>query len=91
MSKQRYTTYINRYSTEIPIIQRDYVQGSDKNAEKREVFLKVILDNLAGRVSEDNGAGNIDFIYGTTYKSQSEADGFMPIDGQQRLTTLALI
>ncbi len=91
MSKQIYTTYIKEYSTDIPIIQRDYVQGSDANAEKREGFLKVILDNLAGRLTEEKGGGNLDFIYGTAYENESEADGFMPIDGQQRLTTLALI
>lgn len=91
MSKQNYTRYIKDYSTDIPIIQRDYVQGSDLNFEKREVFLKVILDNLAGRMSEETGGGNLDFIYGSAYKNQSESAGFMPIDGQQRLTTLALI
>ncbi|MDE6027028.1 MAG: DUF262 domain-containing protein, partial [Muribaculaceae bacterium] len=91
MSKRNYTEYTKEYATDIPIIQRDYVQGSDANAEKRDSFIKMILDNLAGRGSEDSANANLDFIYGTTYEDSSKDSGFMPIDGQQRLTTLALI
>ncbi len=79
--KERY----NDFSTTpvaIPIIQRDYVQGSDNNAEKRDKFLESLLQALAEKTDYE-----IDFIYGS-----SDSNGhFMPVDGQQRLTTLTLL
>lgn len=102
-----YSTYNATTYTDIPMIQRDYVQGDDRNAEKRDKFLLAIFKSLAG-MKDDNGnpySGGMDFIYGTSI-DQSKGDEdtqdgathvqdkrrrFMPIDGQQRLTTLALI
>lgn len=64
----------------IPMIQRDYVQGL-KN-EKLEPFLNTLIDTLL------NGQKlSLDFIYGNI----NEDGVFEPIDGQQRLTTLALL
>ena len=64
----------------IPMIQRDYVQGL-KN-EKLEPFLRTLIDTLL------NGQKlSLDFIYGNI----NEDGVFEPIDGQQRLTTLALL
>ena len=64
----------------IPMIQRDYVQGL-KN-EKLEPFLNTLIDALL------NGQKlSLDFIYGNI----NEDGVFEPIDGQQRLTTLALL
>lgn len=64
----------------IPMIQRDYVQSLDDKKFKK--FLNVLVDAL------NNGTElSLDFIYGNINK-----DGvFEPIDGQQRLTTLALL
>lgn len=67
----------------IPMIQRDYVQSlDDKKFKKFKKFLNVLVDAL------NNGTElSLDFIYGNINK-----DGvFEPIDGQQRLTTLALL
>ncbi len=63
----------------VPIIQRDYVQGIDTQEinEKRNKFLDYLC-------REDEK--NLDFIYGYT-----ENGKFIPIDGQQRLTTLFLM
>lgn len=91
MSKYDYNAYIGKYATDLPVIQRDYVQGSDSNSAKRDAFVKMILDSLARHADADSIDGNLDFIYGTSYDDTQEQAGFMPIDGQQRLTTLSLI
>jgi hypothetical protein len=71
-------------SIEIPIIQRDYAQGREsKEVERiRKQFLKVLHDALTEEISPVK----LDFIYGNI------ADGkLIPLDGQQRLTTLFLL
>lgn len=67
----------------IPKIQRDYVQGSNAQQEKRDEFLAVLLDHLVSGKEY-----HLDFIYGTGGTDQGE---FLPLDGQQRLTTIFLI
>ncbi len=67
----------------IPIIQRDYVQGSDKQEERRNEFVESLISTLAS----ENKSQNLDFIYGRT----NETNEFLPLDGQQRLTTLFLL
>jgi len=74
---------INRYKIEIPIIQRDYAQGRKDGKAKdiREKIISRIFEALSG-----GKALSFDFVYGRV------ADGvFVPIDGQQRLTTLWLL
>lgn len=70
---------------EIPIIQRDYAQGrKERNIRiKRELFLNEIFSVICD--SEENDL-KLYYIYG-------KVDGttFIPIDGQQRLTTLYLL
>lgn len=67
----------------IPKIQRDYVQGSNAQQEKRDEFLNVLLEHLSS-----NTEYHLDFIYGTGGVDKGE---FLPLDGQQRLTTIFLI
>ena len=68
---------------EIPIIQRDYAQGRQKEAVVRNTFLQALFDYL-----ESNRPFNdLDFVYG----SITELSKFIPLDGQQRLTTLFLL
>ena len=67
----------------IPKIQRDYVQGSNAQQEKRDEFLAVLLGHLVSDTEY-----HLDFIYGTGGADQGE---FLPLDGQQRLTTIFLI
>lgn len=73
---------------EIPMIQRDYAQGRKNNRAKeiREVFLENIFSGINGVVKEDKPPLELDFIYGYI-----EHGVFIPLDGQQRLTTLYLI
>lgn len=73
--------FISKYSIEVPMIQRDYVQGLDRNREKRDPFLRAILNAL-----RDDKPLSIDFIYGI-----ARDNAFRPLDGQQRLTTLSLL
>ena len=73
---------INKYSISIPIIQRDYVQGRDK--EQVIGARQNLLDDMR-RVVED-GKLDLNFVYGKVH-----GDIFIPLDGQQRLTTLFLL
>lgn len=67
----------------IPIIQRDYAQGREtENVTRiRNRFLQVLYKALVeGEVT------TLDFIYGNIEKGR-----LIPLDGQQRLTTLFLL
>ena len=65
----------------IPIIQRDYAQGRKDAASIRDKF----LDEIFNRLNKEENLF-LDFVYGSI-----EGDKFIPIDGQQRLTTLFLL
>lgn len=82
----KYDNFASKYAVEIPMIQRDYVQGADANAEKRNKFLTAIFDALLTGTKFE-----IDFIYGSSDEKDGAAKYFLPVDGQQRLTTLALV
>ena len=75
-----------KYSIEIPIIQRDYAQGRKSKGEVRDLFLQALYDYL-----EDNIPNrDLDFVYGSTEVEEGN-EKFIPLDGQQRLTTLFLL
>lgn len=76
---------ISEYSIEIPIIQRDYVQGRTGKEKLREQFLTSIKEKL-----ENNEPLELDFIYGSVVNKDNK-NVFQPLDGQQRLTTLFLL
>ena len=77
---------ITYYSICIPEIQRDYAQGrtDDKTTEIRNHFLEDMFSVL---FSENTEPLILDFVYGST----DENKVFIPLDGQQRLTTLYLL
>ncbi len=77
-----FSELIERYCIKIPIIQRDYAQGRDSANEIRDKFLDALYDSLFDKEK----ALKLDFIYGTI-----ENGYFIPLDGQQRLTTLFLL
>jgi Protein of unknown function DUF262 len=68
---------------EIPIIQRDYAQGRNDVGVKRirRAFLQVLHDSLTS-----GKAVGLDFVYGEVQNGR-----MIPLDGQQRLTTLFLL
>lgn len=74
---------------EVPLIQRDYAQGRDSEKEVREDFLGALHGALSQAAGDANASLNLDFIYGG-FESGS-APRFLPLDGQQRLTTLFLL
>lgn len=73
---------------EIPIIQRDYVQGrlSDTTNQVRQQFVQALFDQLSIAPDKVNQPLDLDFIYGGIHSGV-----FCPLDGQQRLTTLFLL
>ncbi len=74
---------------EIPIIQRDYAQGRLSESSIRNRFLRSIFTAL---VKEEEL--ELDFVYGsikTINRNDDKINLFMPLDGQQRLTTIFLL
>lgn len=74
---------------EIPIIQRDYVQGRKSELEVRTEFLKALHTALSKPVGDSSLPLDLDFVYGSVEGTEQPA--FCPLDGQQRLTTLFLL
>lgn len=81
---------------QIPRIQRDYAQGRAGENEVRTTFLNALYGYLQNKVP----FRDLDFVYGTILEgaenkyvtSISKAKSrFVPLDGQQRLTTLFLL
>lgn len=81
--KYTFWRLLQKYSIEIPIIQRDYAQGrvSDNVIAIREELLDCMYKALLKKEGID-----FDFVYGTIDK-----DVLYPLDGQQRLTTFYLL
>ena len=77
---------INEYSIRIPIIQRDYVQGRDK--DQVVGARQNLLDDMRRVI--DDGKLDLNFVYGKVDKDNGK-NTFIPLDGQQRLTTLFLL
>lgn len=72
---------VQNYKVKIPMIQRDYAQGREKNLTICKNFLQTLKESIIQKKTI-----NLDFIYGNV-----EKDVFQPLDGQQRLTTLFLL
>lgn len=75
-----------KYRIHIPIIQRDYAQGR-KNATE---ICNSFLDALYNYLDENKPYRDLDFVYGSVQEAES-SQTFIPLDGQQRLTTLFLL
>jgi len=85
METTKYTFWnlINELSIEIPIIQRDFAQG--RQSEKVNEIRKGFVNSLFNAIDK-NQSIDFDFVYGS---EQNET--LIPLDGQQRLTTLFLL
>lgn len=81
------------YKVVIPILQRDYAQGrvNGKVPLIRDRFLHALCKSL----KEGASPLELDFVYGYTKFYNNDQDkplqSFVPLDGQQRLTTLFLL
>ena len=80
-------TLLSRYRVVIPGIQRHYVQGA--NNPKAESVRKLFIKEIFTAIEEKQNEFNLHFIYGPI--NTDGEDSFVPVDGQQRLTTLWLI
>jgi hypothetical protein len=73
----------------IPLLQRDFAQGRCTEREVRDQFLSALKDALLLDPNDPELPLNLDFVYGSI---EAGANGsFLPLDGQQRLTTLFLL
>ena len=76
------------YRLAVPLIQRDYAQGrttkdtNEVRAEFLDALYKYLEENIPNR--------DLDFVYGTL-ETDDGVTTFIPLDGQQRLTTLFLL
>ena len=70
---------------EIPLIQRDYAQGRNTEIVKRirDTFIDALCKPLNSSVETTL---DLDFVFGDVMSGK-----FLPLDGQQRLTTLFLL
>lgn len=73
----------------VPQLQRDYAQGRDSAKEIREGFLGALQGALLRPADDPALPLNLDFVYGSM--EQISGRTFLPLDGQQRLTTLFLL
>ena len=88
--KFNFWSLTKNYYLVFPRIQRDYAQGrlTFKASQVRKSFIK----SLKTALSEPASSVNLDFIYGVQEKDvKSDETQFIPLDGQQRLTTLFLL
>lgn len=80
---------LKEFEIKIPIVQRDYAQGR-KTAFVDEIRTKFLLDIYYSIVNSREL--NLDFVYGSIEdENLSNRKIFLPLDGQQRLTTLFLL
>lgn len=68
----------------VPKLQRDYAQGREHDPAIEQIR-NSLIDEIYSSVTE-NKALVLNFIYG-----EKDDDKFVPVDGQQRLTTLFLL
>jgi hypothetical protein len=80
---------INKNAIEIPAIQRDYAQG--KIDAKIEQIRNRFLDALFYALHTNGKILELDFIYGFIKVKDTDQVVYVPLDGQQRLTTLYLL
>lgn len=79
--KYSFWKLLNENEIQIPIIQRDYAQGRTEEHGIAKDFIVKIKQKL-----DANKQLNLDFVYGKNLEKK-----FIPLDGQQRLTTLFLL
>lgn len=76
------------YDVTIPDIQRDYVQG--RRTKQVGTARDILLDDLAHSVCSGTTL-NLNFVYGEIRGNDNGKPMLLPLDGQQRLTTLFLL
>lgn len=85
-NKISFRDYLKQNRVMIPIIQRDYAQGRSDKGSLRKNFLASLKDAMDGTLPNNQEKLKLDFVYGSL-----ENGVMLPLDGQQRLTTLWLL
>jgi len=80
-----------QYKIVIPQIQRDYAQGRDDKSNEGKIISHDFIIKIIDVLTNDSSSLNLDFVYGYTKKIDQHQIAFIPLDGQQRLTTLWLL
>ena len=75
---------LEKYMVEVPIVQRDYAQG--RLDEHSKMVRQNLLADMKSAILGTTLPLDLNFVYGKT-----EGNKFIPLDGQQRLTTLYLL
>ncbi len=75
---------LEAYIVEIPIVQRDYAQG--RNDDHATLVRSNLLFDMKKAIEGQTPPLDLNFVYGKEVKGK-----FIPLDGQQRLTTLFLL
>lgn len=91
MNKTNIINLMQCGSIRVPKVQREYAQGrpDEKARAIRKRFVHDLFNAVLGE-KKDNLL-NLDLMYGLNSKGGEERSVFLPIDGQQRLTTLFLL
>lgn len=87
-NKTTFLGLLEEYTVNIPRIQRDYAQGRKQTTT--DVIRSRFLDKLMQAIQPE-GSVHLDFVYGLKRPGDEGENIFLPIDGQQRLTTLFLL
>lgn len=87
-NKTTFLELLENYTVNIPRIQRDYAQGREQTTT--DVIRSRFLDKLMQAIQPE-GSVHLDFVYGLKRPGDEGENIFLPIDGQQRLTTLFLL
>ena len=78
MNKTNLLAFLTDKNVRIPQLQRDYVQGSDKAKEIRDLFICDLVETLSADTPEvKQKTLHLDFIYGSTYE-EAPASGLHP-------------
>ena len=87
MSKKTIDTLfelLEEYKVEVPVVQRDYAQG--RTDDHANLVRFNLLKDMKSAIMGETPPLDLNFVYG-----KAEDDKFIPLDGQQRLTTLFLL
>jgi hypothetical protein len=74
---------LGNHKVEVPMLQRDYAQG--RQDDHASMVRKNLLNDIKLAILGQTPPLDLNFVYGKTIDGK-----FIPIDGQQRLTTLFL-
>ena len=89
INEKTFWLLLKNYNICVPKLQRDYAQGRENNPTIKQIRESLVRD-LFTALTEDKKLV-LSFIYGATDINDDKEEMFIPIDGQQRLTTLFLI